>query len=415
MTHAITLFFIAALIASLLTKVWLAQRQLRHVAAHRQLVPVDFQEAISLADHQKAADYTRAKVRQAVLGAALDTLLAFVMTLGGVLGWLQTLCQSLAVTPLLQGVAVFAAFSLLSWLVSLPLSLYATFVTEARFGFNTMSLRLYLTDLIKGALVGSVIGLPLLALALWLVEQGGSLWWLWTWGALISFNLLMVACYPTLIAPLFNRFTPLEDDALKARITTLLERCGFASRGVFVMDGSTRSRHGNAYFTGLGRSKRIVFFDTLLKQLAPDEIEAVLAHELGHFKGNHIRKHIAMVFALSLALLFILGQLMASPAFFHALGVDQPSPATGFLLFLLVMPALTFPLTPLGSWLSRRHEYEADAFAARQSDGEALTRALVKLYRDNASTLTPDPVYSAFYDSHPPASLRIQHLKGIPR
>jgi STE24 endopeptidase len=311
-----------------------------------------------------------------------------------------------------SGLLLVVAVTLISSAVSLPLSLYSTFRIEARYGFNKMSLRMFVLDMVKGSLIGAVIGLPLLALVLWLMAQAGPLWWLWVWLVWSAFQLLMVALYPTLIAPLFNRFSPLEDLELKQRIEALLARTGFTSQGVFVMDGSRRSSHGNAYFTGFGSAKRIVFFDTLLKQLAPEEIEAVLAHELGHFKRKHIVKRISFAFALSLGFLFILGQLLDANWFYAALGVSTPSTAMALVLFFMAVPAFTFPLTPLSSLMSRRHEYEADGFAASQADAQHLIDALVKLYRDNASTLTPDPLHSAFYDSHPPASLRIAHLKG---
>ncbi len=313
---------------------------------------------------------------------------------------------------MLSGILLVVAVTIISSTISLPISLYSTFRIEARYGFNKMTLRMFVLDLIKGSLIGAIIGLPLLALVLWLMAQAGPLWWLWVWLVWSAFQLLMVALYPTLIAPLFNRFSPLEDLELKQRIEALLARTGFKSQGVFVMDGSRRSSHGNAYFTGFGSAKRIVFFDTLLKQLAPQEIEAVLAHELGHFKRKHIVKRISFAFALSLGFLFILGQLLDASWFYTALGVSTPSTAMALILFFMAVPAFTFPLTPLSSLMSRRHEYEADSFAASQAEAQHLIDALVKLYRDNASTLTPDPLHSAFYDSHPPASLRIAHLKG---
>ncbi|GGY20536.1 M48 family metallopeptidase [Paludibacterium paludis] len=411
MTPVLTLLFIAALAASFLLRAWLATRHMRHVGAHRDEVPGDFRVAITLDEHRKAADYTIAKTRLALICAGVDTLLTLALTLGGGIGAMQTFVASTGAPPLAAGLCLFTLFAAVSWLVSLPASLYAIFGIETRFGFRTQTLRLYALDQIKGALLTAAIGLPLAGLALWLVDAGGQAWWLWTWLAWTGTSLALLLLYPTVIAPLFNRFTPLNDPDLKARIDALLSRCGFESRGIFMMDGSTRSRHSNAYFTGLGKAKRIVFFDTLLKQLDGDEIEAVLAHELGHFHGKHIRKRMLTTFMTSLAFLFVLAQLIDSPDFYRALGVNTPGHAAGFLLFFLAAPPFTFILTPLASHLSRRHEYEADQFAARHSAADNLIRALVKLYRDNASTLTPDPVYSLFYDSHPPAALRIQHLK----
>jgi len=412
MTEAFRFLFLAALALTLLLKLWLGQRHIRYIARHRDRVPPEFADTISLQQHQHAADYSMAKTRLGLLSACIDTALILCLTLGGALEWLSRHIAQLGTGTIGSGLLLVVATSLLSAAVSLPLSLYSTFRIEARFGFNKMTLGMFVLDLVKGSAVGAIIGLPLLALVLWLMAQAGSLWWLWVWLVWSVFQLLMVALYPTLIAPLFNRFLPLEDLELKQRIEALLARTGFKSQGVFVMDGSRRSSHGNAYFTGFGSAKRIVFFDTLLKQLGAEEIEAVLAHELGHFKRKHIVKRIGFAFALSLAFLFILGQLLHAFWFYQALGVDTPSTAMALILFFLAVPAFTFPLTPLSSLMSRRHEYEADDFASKQADADHLVAALVKLYRDNASTLTPDPLHSAFYDSHPPASLRIAHLKG---
>ena len=412
MTEAFRILFLAALAVTLSLKLWLGMRHLRHIARHRHSVPADFVGSITLQQHQHAADYSMAKTRLGLLSAIIDTGLILLFTLGGALDWISNEIQQLHASPILSGILLVIAITMISSAISLPISLYSTFRIEARYGFNKMTLRMYLLDLIKGSLIGAVIGLPLLALVLWLMAQAGPLWWLWVWLVWSAFQLLMVALYPTLIAPLFNRFSPLEDLALKQRIEALLARTGFKSQGVFVMDGSRRSSHGNAYFTGFGSAKRIVFFDTLLKQLAPEEIEAVLAHELGHFKRKHIVKRISFAFALSLGFLFILGQLLDAHWFYAALGVSTPSTAMALILFFMAVPAFTFPLTPLSSLMSRRHEYEADSFAASQAEAQFLIDALVKLYRDNASTLTPDPLHSAFYDSHPPASLRIAHLKG---
>ncbi|RMC98497.1 M48 family peptidase [Aquitalea palustris] len=412
MTEAFRYFFLAALALTLILKLWLGLRHIRHIARHRARVPAEFADAITLQQHQHAADYSMAKTRLGLLSSCIDTALIAGLTLGGVLDWLARQISSLALGEIGSGLLLVVAMTLLSSAISLPISLYSTFRIEARFGFNKMTLAMFVLDAIKGSAIGALIGLPLLALVLWLMAQAGPLWWLWVWLVWSAFQLLMVALYPTLIAPLFNRFQPLEDLELKQRIEALLARTGFTSQGVFVMDGSRRSSHGNAYFTGFGSAKRIVFFDTLLKQLSAEEIEAVLAHELGHFKRKHIVKRIGFAFALSLGFLFILDQLLHAGWFYQALGVSTPSTAMALILFFLAVPAFTFPLTPLSSLLSRRHEYEADEFAASQSDAHHLVAALVKLYRDNASTLTPDPLHSAFYDSHPPASLRIAHLQG---
>lgn len=412
MTEAFRILFLAALAATLALKLWLGLRHIRHIAAHRSHVPVEFADAITLQQHQHAADYSMAKTRLGLLSAIIDTGLILALTMGGALEWLSRQITQLQSGPIISGLLLVVAVTIISSAISLPISLYSTFRIEARYGFNKMTLGMFVVDLIKGSAVGAVIGLPLLALVLWLMAQAGPLWWLWVWLVWSAFQLLMVALYPTLIAPLFNRFSPLEDLELKQRIEALLARTGFTSQGVFVMDGSRRSSHGNAYFTGFGSAKRIVFFDTLLKQLGAEEIEAVLAHELGHFKRKHIVKRISFAFALSLGFLFILGQLLHADWFYAAMGVSTPGTAMALILFFMAVPAFTFPLTPLSSLMSRRHEYEADAFAASQSDAQHLVAALVKLYRDNASTLTPDPLHSAFYDSHPPASLRIAHLKG---
>ncbi|MGC0153442.1 M48 family metallopeptidase [Chromobacterium vaccinii] len=412
MTEAFSLLFAAALTLTLCLKLWLGWRHIRHIGRHRDQVPADFRDSITAEQHRHAADYTIAKTRLGLLGAWVDTALIAVLTFGGGLQWLAERCMQWFAQPLLSGVALITAVAVVSSLASLPLTLYGTFGIESRFGFNKTTVGLYLADQLKGIALGAAIGLPLVALILWLMDASGPLWWLWVWLVWSAFQLLMVALYPTLIAPLFNKFKPLEDEALKARIEALLQRAGFQSQGVFVMDGSRRSSHGNAYFTGFGAAKRIVFFDTLLSQLSHAEIEAVLAHELGHFKRRHIVKRIAVAFALSLALLWLLGQLLHAPWFYAGLGVAAPSTAMALILFFTATPAFTFPLTPLSSRLSRVHEYEADDFASEQTRADDLIAALVKLYRDNASTLTPDPIHSTFYDSHPPATLRIQHLKG---
>ncbi|ACO74372.1 Probable transmembrane protease [Laribacter hongkongensis HLHK9] len=412
--EAITCLFLTAISLTLFLRLWLAGRQLQSVSRHRRSVPAAFAGRFSLADHQLAADYTQAKVRLSQISAIVDTLLLLALTLGGGIAWLQSaIGYWLPAGDIIQGVALFVAVLAISGAVGLPATLYSTFVIETRFGFNRTSPGLFMLDQIKGMAVGLVLGVPLLALVLWLFVAAGAQWWLWTWLVWSGFSLAMMWLFPTVIAPVFNRFEPLQDGELKQRIDALLARCGFRSSGVFVVDGSKRSSHGNAYFTGFGAAKRIVFYDTLIRQLDPDEIEAVLAHELGHFRLRHVAKRITVTLGLALVLLWILGGLAMLPAFYAGLGVATPSPATALLLFMLVVPVLTFPFTPLASWSSRQHEFEADAFAAGHASAACLVSALTKLYRDNASTLTPDPLYSAFYDSHPPAAIRIQALENL--
>jgi STE24 endopeptidase len=405
-----TLLFLLALALTTALRLWLDMRHLRHVVVHRNQVPPDFAGRIDLADHRKAADYTVAKVRVGMLEIALDTLVLLVLTIGGALGMIDQALRGLLGSGYLQGLALFACVGLLGFVIGLPASLYRTFRIEARFGFNKLTWPLWFADLAKGAALTVLIGGPLLLAVLWLMDVMGKNWWLYVWLVWLGTNLLVLFLYPTVIAPLFNKFTPLEDASLKARIETLLTRCGFTSSGLFVMDGSKRSAHGNAYFTGFGRAKRIVFFDTLLEKLAPQEIEAVLAHELGHFKHRHVIKRIALSGALSLAFLWLLGQLIDQPWFFAGLNVGAGGTAMGLLLFSMVLPVFLFPLAPLTSAFSRKHEYEADAYAARQTAAADLITALAKLYRDNAATLTPDPLHSLFHDSHPPASQRIARL-----
>jgi STE24 endopeptidase len=409
--------FAAALVLSLLLKFWLASRQIRHVARHRGAVPEAFSTSITLAAHQKAADYTITKARLGLVELALGAVVLLGWTL---LGGLQALNQALlawlgSMGGLTQQLALLVSFAVINGIVDLPVTLYQTFVIEERFGFNKMTLRLWLVDLLKSTLVGALVGLPLAALVLWLMGAAGSLWWLWTWGVWMGFNLLLLLIYPTFIAPLFNKFQPLEDESLKSRVTALMARCGFAAKGLFVMDGSRRSAHANAYFTGFGAAKRVVFYDTLLKQLHPTEVEAVLAHELGHFKHKHIVKRIAALFALSLAGFALLGWLSTRTWFYTGLGAapnmnGAPNDALALLLFLLAVPVFSFFTTPLLAQLSRRHEFEADAYAVAQTSGPDLSAALLKLYQDNASTLTPDPLYAKFYYSHPPASERLARM-----
>ena len=408
-----SLVFLAALALSTALRIWLDLRHLRHVVAHRDRVPADFFGRIDLVDHRKAADYTAAKVRLGLIEIAVDTVVLLALTLGGGLALIDQGLQAWLGAGYLHGLALFAAAGLIGFVIGLPASLYRTFIIEARFGFNKLTWPLWFADLAKGAALTVLIGGPLLFAVLWLMDAMGSRWWLYVWLVWLGTNLLVLFLYPTVIAPLFNKFTPLEDASLKQRIEALLTRCGFASSGLFVMDGSKRSAHGNAYFTGFGRAKRIVFFDTLLEKLAPQEIEAVLAHELGHFRHRHVIKRIALSAALSLAFLWLLGQIIDQPWFFDGLKVGAGGTAMGLLLFSMVLPVFLFPLAPLTSSLSRKHEFEADAYAAQQTAAGDLIAALVKLYRDNAATLTPDPLHSLFHDSHPPASQRIARLKPL--
>jgi STE24 endopeptidase len=415
-TH-VSLVFVAALLAAFLVQFWLATRQMRHVAAHRSRVPPAFAGTVTPEAHHKAADYTLAKSRLGVLRAAFSAAVLLGWTLLGGLDWLNTLVLGAVLPgwgPMAYQLTLLAAFALLSGLIDLPFEWVSTFRIEQRFGFNRMTPRMWLADMLKGAAVGTAIGLPLAALMLWLMGAAGGLWWLWAWGAWMAFNLVLLVLYPTVIAPLFNKFEPLADEALKSRVQTLMQRCGFAAKGLFVMDGSRRSAHANAYFTGLGAAKRVVFYDTLLARLSPGEVEAVLAHELGHFKHQHVQKRIVSMFAFSLAGLALLGWLSAQSGFYAGLGVrpnmGAPNDALALLLFMLALPSFTFFISPLMAHFSRRHEFEADAYACAQSSGHDLANALLKLHEDNAATLTPDPLYVRFYYSHPPASERLAAL-----
>ena len=405
--------FISALILTTIAQMWLARRHLAHIHAHRSEVPSNFREQIDLSAHQKAADYTSAKTRLTMLSAPFNALLLLIFTLGGGVQWIADLWLSTFTNSLIQGLMIILTVLLLSSLLEMPFSLYRTFVIEARYGFNKMTLAMYLVDAAKGLLLGAIFGLPLLFGVLWLMERMGANWWLYVWGVWVTFNLLLLFIYPSFIAPLFNKFTPLQDETLKMRIKALLQKCGFTAQGLFVMDGSKRTSHGNAYFTGFGKTKRIVFFDTLLGRLAPTEIEAVLAHELGHFKRHHVLKCIIFTFALSLGFLWLLAQLMEANWFYDGLGVTSQSTALALLLFFMILPVFSFLLHPLMSYYSRKHEFEADAYAAQQTNAHDLASALVKMYQDNAATLTPDPLYSTFYDSHPPALMRIARLQTL--
>ncbi|MDR5772228.1 MULTISPECIES: M48 family metallopeptidase [unclassified Caballeronia] len=414
LTLAFSTIFVVALVAMVSTKLWLASRQIRYVAAHRNGVPPQFTGTIPLTAHQRAADYTVERTRLTMIEVVTSAIVLVALTL---LGGLQAL--DIAITEslgrgYLGQIALVAAVIAITSLIDLPFDYIRHFVIEEKFGFNRMSKKLFFLDLVKGTVLGAIIGAPLLLLVLWMMDRAGSYWWLYTWIVWVAFQLLAMIIYPTFIAPLFNKFEPLKDEALRARIENLMSRTGFAAKGLFVMDGSRRSAHGNAYFTGFGAAKRIVFFDTLLARLSGSEIEAVLAHELGHFKRRHVLKLLVVMFAISLAMLALLGWLVQAVWFYEGLGV-HPSLVGGnnglaLVLFMLVLPVFMFFITPLGSLSSRKHEFEADAFAASQTDPKDLVNALVKLYEDNASTLTPDPLYTAFYYSHPPASQRIDRL-----
>jgi len=411
--HWFTQLFVLFLLASTLLRSWLNQRQIAAVASHRDEVPAAFAAQVDLEAHRKAADYTVALAGLNRWDILLDALLALLLTLGGGIDAIDRLWQPLHLPSAWHGTAVVLSTLLIVSLAGMPLSLYRTFGIEARFGFNRTTVAVFVVDLFKGLLLALLLGGPLLFVILTLMQRAGTLWWLYAWLVWTGFTLLLTWAYPTFIAPLFNKFSPLTDDSLRQRTEDLLTRCGFSSRGVFVMDGSKRSVHGNAYFTGVGRNKRIVFFDTLIERLQAAEIEAVLAHELGHFRLHHVRSRLILSLLFGLGGLALLGALAAWPQFYSSLGVSVPSPHTALLLFMLILPAFTFFLTPLGAWWSRKHEFEADEFAARHSDAKLLAEALVKLYRDNATTLTPDELHSRFYDSHPPALIRIARLRQL--
>jgi len=414
---ALSLAFSAAILASLLVKFWLATRQMRHVAAHRGAVPAAFTGTVPLEAHQKAADYTLAKLRLAIVTDAFGSAVLIAWTLLGGLAWLNDVMLGL-VAPhwgvMAYQLLLIGAFTLVGALLDLPFELYSTFRLEQRFGFNKTTPALYVADLAKSTLLGIAIGAPLLALVLWIMQATGTLWWIWAWGALTVFQLLAMVIYPTLIAPLFNKFEPLADTALVTRVQSLMQRCGFRAKGFFVMDGSRRSAHANAYFTGFGAGKRVVFFDTLLKRLSGDEVEAVLAHELGHFAHRHIAKRVAMMLVFSFLGFALLGWLATQFGFYVGLGVTPntfaSNNALALLLFMMGLPPFMFFVSPIFASLSRRDEYQADAYARSNASATDLVRALLKLYEDNASTLTPDPLYVRFYYSHPPASARIAAL-----
>jgi STE24 endopeptidase len=410
---AFTAVFVVFVLAALAWRVWLGVRQARHVQRHRDEVPADFARVVTLDAHRKAADYTLEKQRVGLVEAiAIDGALLLVLTVGGGLAAVDAASRSLFGEGVFRELGTIYGVMGIGMLAALPFDAWRTFVIEARFGFNRTTLPVFLGDLVKGVLISMALGVPLLLLVFWFVRAAGNLWWVYTWLAWIGFTMLLVTIFPRWIAPLFNKFTPLEDGELRRRIQRLLERCGFRAEGLFVMDGSKRSSHGNAYFTGFGKTKRIVFFDTLMQRLTPEEIEAVLAHELGHFARGHIPRLLAVRFLLALVLLGILGWLFREPAFYRALGFSEPHIGAALAGFALLLPAFTFPFQPLASIIARKQEFEADAFAATHASATDLASALAKLYRDNASTLTPDPLHSLVYDSHPPASIRIAHLRN---
>jgi STE24 endopeptidase len=412
--HWFTAVFLAALALTTVVRLWLSRRHIRHVLANRDAVPAGFEGRIALAAHQKAADYTIAKARFGLWETLTAAVLLLAFTLGGGLQFIsEAWARTLESGGYAHGIALIVSVALVSSVIDLPFALYRTFVIEVRFGFNRTTLALFFADLAKQAALGALLLIPLVFCFLWLMARTGALWWLYAWAIWVAFSLVVQFLYPTVFVRWFNKFSPLEDASLRSRIEGLLAKCGFRSRGLFVMDGSKRSSHGNAYFTGFGAAKRIVLFDTLVSRLAPPEIEAVLAHELGHFSHRHVWKRMALLFAASLAFLWALGWLIGREWFYTALGVHTQTTAMALVLFFMVVPVFTFLLHPLASLYSRLHEFEADAYAARHADAGELVRALVKLYEDNATTLTPDPLHSAFYDSHPPAVLRIARLQVL--
>ena len=411
MASTFTLIFVVLLALTTATRLWLGSRQINYVQAHRAQVPSAFSTDISLEAHQKAADYSSAKTRLVLIEVVVQAMLLLAFTLGGGLQWLDNAWQNIIQNhDIIRGALVICSAMLISALIDIPFEYYKTFSVDEKFGFNKMTRTMFFSDLVKHSIVGLALGAPILFAALWLMQGAGQYWWFYLWVVWSVFNIVMLAVYPTFIAPLFNKFTPLADENLKSRIEALLTKCGFKSQGLFVMDGSARSSHGNAYFTGFGSSKRVVFFDTLLSRLNTEEIEAVLAHELGHFKHHHVIKRIAMMFFASFLGLALLGWLINQTWFYNGLGVTTASNHMALILFLLVSPVFMFILRPVMASYSRKNEFEADDYAAKHANAKHLVEALVKLYRDNASTLTPDPLHSAFYDSHPPASMRIAKL-----
>ena len=410
--HAFTVVFLTALALATATRLWLGARHRAHIQRHRDQVPAEFADDISLEAHRRAADYSCAKTHLTLVGTAFDCVVILVLTIGGGLQLLHEITAGWFAPGVARGVALVVLLAAVMTVIDIPFGWYRTFGIEQRFGFNKMTPALFAIDTLKHAALAAALGIPLVACILWIMEQAGDGWWLYAWLIWVVFNLFILAVYPTWIAPLFNKFLPLNDPQLKERIERLLDRCGFKAQGLMVMDGSRRSSHGNAYFTGFGKAKRIVFFDTLLARLGPSEIEAVLAHELGHFKLRHVIKRVVWIFSVSLGLLWLLAQLMGQTWFYSGLNVQAPSTAMALVLFFIVVPQFTFLLHPLTSFYSRKHEFEADNYAAQHVSVADLISALVKLYKDNAATLTPDPLHSAFYDSHPPATLRIAQLRA---
>lgn len=412
--HAFTLAFLAMLVAESALELWLARRHVAHILAHRGQVPTPFAQRIGADAHARAADYTVAKTRMSLVRVPVDALVVIALTLGGGLEALDAFWRGLLDGDIVRGAALILSVFFVQGLVELPFEAWRIFVIDERFGFNRMGVALFVSDVLKTAALSALLGLPLSLAVLWVIEATARGWWLWAWFIWAGFNVLVLMIWPRFIAPLYNRFRPLEDASLAQRIHSLARRAGFALDGIYVMDGSRRSSHGNAYFTGLGKTRRIVLYDTLLERLSPEEIEAVLAHELGHDRRHHLAKRLLWLFATSLLALYACAVLIDQPWFYAALGVSRPSSAMGLALFFLVAPVFAFPLRPLAAWLSRQHEFEADAYAAAATSGAALVRALTKLYADNAATLTPDPLYSLFYDTHPPASLRTARLSEAP-
>src|SRR3989441_3775782 len=411
MPNAFTWLFLAALVAATATRLWLARRQIRHVMAHRAAVPASFADSIPLHAHQKAADYTAAKTRLGMIDVLIGAATLLVFTLGGLVQWLADAWSAAFESgSIAHGTALLLSILLLQALIGLPTTLYRTFGIESRFGFNRMTLRLFIIDLVKHTAVAIALGVPLLLAVLWLMDKMGEYWWLDVWLLWVAYSVVLMMLYPALIMPLFNKFTPITEGELAQRIQRLLERCGFKSSGLYLMDGSKRSSHGNAFFTGFGAAKRIVLFDTLVSRLEAPEVEAVPAHELGHYRLHHIAKAMALSAAVSFVVLWLLGQLIDQAWFYQGLGVRTPSDAAALALFLMVLPEFLFFVQPLTSRYSRKREFEADAYATSHASAAELVRALVKLYQDNAATLTPDPLHSAFYDSHPPAAMRIARL-----
>jgi STE24 endopeptidase len=410
--NSFTIIFLFALTLSFSVQFWLAKRHAAYVAKHRSAVPVAFKDTVSLEAHQKAADYTLAKSKLGDIESVLGVIFLLLLTLGGGINLAFEFWVSTVTNPLLAGLAAVASVFLVMTLVDIPTNVYQTFVIEEKFGFNKSTKQQFIKDQLLQLALGAAIGLPLLALILWVMDSIGSLWWLWAWGILMSFSLLMSWLFPTVIAPLFNKFTPMEAGPLKDRIQDLLARCGFNSQGIFIMDGSKRSGHGNAYFTGLGNNKRIVFFDTLINSLEDEELEAILAHELGHFKCKHTIKMLIATAIMTLISFAVLGWLIDQEWFYTGLGVKLPSHAAALLLFMLVSSSFTFFMQPISAFFQRKFEFEADDFASNHAKAEKLISSLVKLYEENASTLTPDPLYSAFHYSHPPAAIRIANLES---